>query len=71
MSFEIASKPKIEKRRVSVPDDAKQECEIAASSYVSYGSKCEELSVSKASQHYPNDQTLFGMCEKVRRRANC
>jgi hypothetical protein len=33
------------------------------------GSKCEELDASKASLHYPDDQTLFGRCEKYRRRA--
>ena len=34
----------------------------------SFGSKCEELKVRKASLQYPNDQTLFGRCEKFRRR---
>ena len=33
------------------------------------GSKCEELKVRKASLQCPNDQTLFGRCEKFRRRA--
>src|SRR5215475_3812391 len=36
---------------------------------VGSGSKCEELKVRKASLQYPNDQTLFGRCEKFRRRA--
>jgi len=33
------------------------------------GSKCEELKLRKANLRYPNDQTLFGSCEKFRRRA--
>jgi hypothetical protein len=35
-----------------------------------FGSKLEELNVIKMSPHYPNDQTPFGTCEKVRRRPN-
>ena len=35
-----------------------------------FGSKREELDVSNSSPHDPNDRTLFGMCEKFRRRAN-
>src|SRR5262249_45317459 len=33
--------------------------------YGRLGSKCEELKGSKASLQYPNDQTLFGRCEKI------
>src|SRR5262252_8909905 len=35
-----------------------------------FGSKCEELKVRKASLQYPNDQTLFCRCEKFRTRAS-
>ena len=31
----------------------------------------EALKVRKTSLQCPNDQTLFGRCEKFRRRANC
>src|SRR5215467_9439686 len=34
-----------------------------------FGSKCEELKVRKASLQYRTKQTLFGRCEKFRRRA--
>jgi hypothetical protein len=35
------------------------------------GSKREQLNVSISSPVYPNDQTLFCMCEKVHKRALC
>jgi hypothetical protein len=36
---------------------------------VSFGSSSEEFNVSESSLHYPSDQALLCMCEKVRRRA--